>query len=94
MDVTNFAHGIADDANDRDDVFEMLALRQIRNRDLAADYDNVALCVGFAGDPASFILAKAGVENGVGDGVANFIRMAFAHGFGSKNETSEHGGER
>ena len=91
VDVTDLAHGIAHDLIDRNDVFQMLALRQIGDRDLAADDDDVALGVGLAGDAALAILPQAGVEDGVGNGVANFIRMAFAHGFGSKNETSKHG---
>ena len=89
--VTDFAHGIAHDLIDRDDVFQMLALRQIRDGDLAADDHDVALRVGLAGDAALAILPQAGVQDGVGNGVANFIRMTFADGFGSKNEASEHG---
>ena len=56
--VTDLAHGIAHDLVDRDDVFQMLALRQIRNRDFAADDDDVALRVGLAGDAALAILPR------------------------------------
>ena len=91
VDVTDLAHGVADDLVDRDDIFEVFVLRQIRHGNFAAHHHDVTLGVGFAGDPAAAVLAQAGVEDRVGDGVANFIRMAFAHGFGSKNETSEHG---
>ena len=90
VDVTDLAHRIAHDLVDRDDVFQMLALRQIRNRDLTADDHDVALGVGLAGHAALAILPEAGVQDGVGNGVANFVRMAFANGFGSKNETSKH----
>ena len=76
--VTDLAHGIAHDLVDRNDVFQVLALRQIRDRDLAADDDDVALGVGLAGDAALAILPKTGVQDGVGNGVANFIRMTFA----------------
>jgi hypothetical protein len=91
VDVTDVPHRLAHDLVDRDDVLEVLPLRQIGDGDLAADYDDVAFRVGFAGNPALAVLPEASVEHGVGDGVANFIRMAFAHGFGSKNKASEHG---
>src|SRR5688572_30811007 len=91
VDVADVPHRFAHDLVDRNDILEMLALRQIRDRDLPADYDDVAFRVGFAGHPALLVLPEAGVEDGVRNGVANFIRMAFAYGFGSKNKASEHG---
>src|SRR5438067_7376554 len=80
--VTDLAHGITHDL----DVIEVRL-----GRDLAAHHHHVALGVGLAGHAALFVDGQAGVEYGVGDGVTNFIRMTFANGFGSKNETSEHG---
>ena len=62
-------------------------------RDFAADDDDVALDVGLAGHAAAFVLREAGVEDGVGNGVGNLVRMAFADGFGRKNVASDMGNE-
>jgi hypothetical protein len=48
----------------------------------------MALSEGLASDAALRVLPDAGIEHGVGDGVADFVRMTFANGFGSKNETA------
>ena len=59
--------------------------RALRLRgDFAADDDDVAFGVGLASDAAVRILRQAGVEHRIGNGVANFVRMAFADGFGEK----------
>ena len=94
VDVADVPHGFAHDLVNRDDIFQMRAFRQIRNRDFTTDDDDVALRVGLAGDAAPAILPKTGVKDGIGNGVANFIRMTFANGFGSKNEAAEHGCKR
>src|ERR1044071_4081873 len=47
---------------------------------LTAHHHEVALGVGFTGDAAVFILGQAGVQDGVGNGVTNFVRVAFADG--------------
>ena len=60
------------------------------DRDLATDDYGVALGKSLAGDPALRILPKTSVKHGIGDGVANFIRMTLTDGFGSKNETTKH----
>ena len=65
--------------------------RVLSPSDLAPNDYEVALRVSFTGDPAPAVLPQAGVEDSVGNGVANFVRMTFANGFGSKNETTEHG---
>ena len=39
---------------------------------------------GFAGYAAGDVFGEAGVEDGVGNLVSDFIRMAFGDGFGSK----------
>jgi hypothetical protein len=91
VDVPDFAHGIAHDLIDRNDVFQVFALRQIGDRDLTADDYDVALGVGLTGHSALAILPQAGVQDGVGNGVTNLVRMTLANGFGSKNETTKHG---
>ena len=48
--------------------------------DLTTDDHDVALGEGFAGDAALRVHREAGVEDGIGDGVANFVWMAFADG--------------
>jgi hypothetical protein len=37
-----------------------------------------------------FVLSKAGVKDRVGDGVADFVRVTFTHGFGGKNVSAWH----
>ncbi len=92
MDVTDFRDRIAYDLIDVEDGSERLAvLLQFRNRDLAADDDQVTLGVGLAGDAAVFILLQTGVENRIGNGVANLVGMAFADRLGGKDKTSRHG---
>ena len=49
--------------------------------DFAADDHDVGLRVGLAGDAAELVLREAGVEDGVGDRVADLVGMALAHGF-------------
>ena len=79
--VADLAHGIAHDLH-------VIELRL--GRDLAADDDDVALRVGLAGHAAVLVLREAGVEHGVGNGVANFVGMAFADGFGGEDVTTGH----
>ena len=57
---------------------------------LSGQHNHVALHEGFAGHAAFFVLREAGVEHGVGDGVANLVGVAFAHRFGGKNEVRGH----
>ena len=90
VDVTNVAHRLAHDLVDRDDVFQMRPLRQIRNGDLAADDHYVAFRVRLAGDPASAVASEAGIEHGIGNGIANFVGVTFTNGFGRKDKTAEH----
>ena len=52
--------------------------------DFAADDDDVALHVSLAGHAAVLVLREAGVQDGVGNGVADFVRVAFADGLGEK----------
>ncbi len=69
---------------------ERFALRQIGDGDFTADDDGVALGEGLAGDARGLILGEAGVEDGVGDGVANLVGMTFADGLRGKNKTTGH----
>ena len=91
MDVADFRDRIADDLIDVENGSERLALLlQFRNRDLAADDDHVAFCVGLAGNAAVFILLQTGIENGIGDGVANFVGVTFTDRLGGKDKASRH----
>ena len=77
VDVADFADGVAGDLHEVE-----LGL----GGDLAADDGDVGLHVGFAGDAAELVLREAGVQHGVGNGVGDFVRMAFADGLGRKDE--------
>ena len=59
-------------------------------RDFAADDDDVGLGVGFAGDAAELVLREAGVQHGIGNGVGDLVRMAFADGLGGKDVIVAH----
>jgi hypothetical protein len=56
--------------------------------DFASDNHNVALHKGLTGHSAELVLRQAGVQDGIGNGVANLVRMAFTHGFGRENVTA------
>ena len=58
--------------------------------DFAADDDDIALGVTLAGDAAGLVLGQAGVQDRVGDGVADFVRVAFADGLGGEDESFAH----
>jgi len=51
---------------------------------LSTDQDKAGSGVTFAGNAGMSVLFQAGVENGVGDLVADFIRMSFGHRLGSE----------
>ena len=79
IDVTDFPDCIArnlDEINYFTGIFES----NLWYCDFAADDDDVGLGVAFAGDAAELVLREAGVQHGVGNGVANLVRMAFADG--------------
>ena len=59
-------------------------------RDLAADDHDVRLDVGFAGDAAELVLREAGVEDGVGNRVGDFVGMTFADGFRGEDVSVAH----
>jgi hypothetical protein len=79
--VADAANGFA---NDRADIHHGVegGAFDFWNGDLATDDDGVAFNEGLAGNAAGFVDREAGVEDGVGDGVADFVWMAFANGFG------------
>src|SRR5205085_7269288 len=85
--VTDFANSFAHDLVDWQNGGERFVLGQIRNRNFAADDDDVAFRVSFASDPTMSILRDTGIENGVRNSVANFVGVTFTDRFGRKNVT-------
>ena len=84
MVISDLPDGIADDLAKIESGFEGLIL-EFGNRDLSTDHDDVALGIGLAGDSAAGIQRQTGIEDGVRNGVANFVGMAFADGFGRED---------
>ena len=58
--------------------------------DFAGEHDHVALHERFAGHAAAFVLGQTRVEDRVGNGVANFVRVAFANRLGRKDVVRGH----
>ena len=54
--------------------------------DLAGEYDKAGVCQRFGGNAAIFVLRENGIKHGIGNGIRNFIGMAFGNGFGGKQE--------
>ena len=71
--------GVADFPNGAADESVVVELRA--GGDLAGDDHQVGLHQGLAGHPAHRVLGETGVQHRVRNGVANLVRMAFAHGF-------------
>ena len=82
--VADLADRIADDLSKIQGRLEWL-LAELGNGDLTADHHDVALGVGLAGDAAHRIQCQACIEDGVGNGVADLVGMAFADGFGGED---------
>ena len=82
--VADAAHRVTNHLLDVDHRSDRL-LTNFRNGDFTAHDHHIALHKGFAGHAAFGIDREAGVENCVGNRVANFVRMTFANGFGGKN---------
>ena len=81
MRVADLADGLA---GDRVEI-------QLRlGRDLAAHHHQVALGVGLAGHAAARVLRQAGVQHRIGNGIAHFVRVAFADGLGRKDVVLAH----
>ena len=53
--------------------------------DLAADYYKAGAGHGLAGHSGVGILGHAGIQDRIGNGITDFIGMAFCYGFGCKN---------
>lgn len=85
VDIADLADGAAD---------EGVVIQLGAGGDLAGDDHEVGFDEGLAGDPAHRVLGQTGVEDGIRNGVANLVRMAFADGFGGENKMSTHGRER
>ena len=81
VDVADFADRLADDR---------VMIEFGFSGDFAADDNHITLRVGFAGDAAAGILSKTGVQDGVRDGIANFVRVAFADRLGGKDVVFAH----
>ena len=62
--------------------FTKIARTAIREIGYINDDDDVGLHIGFAGDAAELVLRERGVQHGVGNGVGDLVRMAFADGLG------------
>ena len=58
--------------------------------DFTTDHDHIAFDKGFASHSARFVLCEAGIQNGVGNGIANLVRMAFTDGFRRENVIFAH----
>ena len=56
-------------------------------RDFAGKDDKIRCGKCFASDAGFGILREQGVQNGIGDLVADFVRMAFGNGFRCKDVT-------
>ena len=81
VDVADFADRLADDR---------VMIEFGFSGDFAADDNHITLGVSFAGNATAGILSKTGVQDGVRDGIANFVRVAFADGLGGKDVVFAH----
>jgi hypothetical protein len=58
--------------------------------DFATHHDKIALGVSFTGDAAEFVLRQARVQDVIGNGIANLVRMAFPDGLRRKDIVFAH----
>ena len=77
--VADLAHGLAHDLRD---------VHVAVGRDLTHDVHDAGRDRAFAGDAAVRVLRQNGVEDRVGDLVADLVGMSFRHGFGCKEMMS------
>lgn len=89
MHVADSADGIADNFLYINDLADGLGA-DFWDGDLATDDDLIGLYEGLASDAGGLVDFKAGIENGIGNGVADFIGMALANGLGGENEGVAH----
>ena len=59
-----------------------IEIRLRLGRDFTPHDDQVALGVGLARHAAARVLRQTGVQDGIGNSIAHFVRVAFAHGLG------------
>ena len=71
--ISDFPDGGADD---------LVVIELGASGDLAGNDNKVGFDQGFTGHPAHWILGQAGVQHGIRNGVANLVRMTFAHRLG------------
>ena len=55
-------------------------------RNFSADHDHASLGDGFAGNLGIWVLGEVSVEDGIGDAIADLVRMAFANRLRSKQK--------
>src|SRR5206468_8913641 len=75
--ISDLAHGLTDD---------LLVIECRIGRDLACEHDRVALAQGLAGDAALRVLLEAGVEDRVGDVIADLVGVTLGYRFGRERE--------
>ena len=80
---TVFGFVVSDPVDGRPDGFLDIDIGGL-GADFAADYDQARGAESLAGHFGSGVLAKEFVQDGIGNLVGHFIRMAFGNGFGSK----------
>src|ERR1700751_3522974 len=83
-----FLVDVADLANRGANLLDIVELRIGGN--LASDDDEITLGQRFAGDPALMILGQTCVQDAIRNGVADFVRMTFSHGFRGKDISVRH----
>ena len=66
---------------------DFLKLKVCFSRDFAGKDDKIGCRERFAGYAGFRILREQGIQNGVGNLVADFVRMAFGNGFRCKDVT-------
>ena len=60
--------------------------------DLTREYHQIVFDQRFSGDARALVLRKQRIQHGIGNGVRDFIRMAFGNGLRGKQEIA-HGDE-
>ena len=61
--------------------FVKIARDSIREIGYVNDDDGVGLHIGFTGNATEFVLGEAGVKDGIGDRIGDFVRMTLADRF-------------
>ena len=69
---------------------ELIVIQFREGGDFSCDDDEIGLNQGFAGDAAVRVLGEAGIEDCIGDAVADLIGMAFADRLRRKDKVPFH----